>query len=297
MTAAERAALLSQWIKPSSNDEVAQQDRAQRMVTDAIRASPTLSGVNKRIYAKGSYANNTNVRRDSDVDIVVECHECIYFDYDSSVKPVPTTAGPYEGPWTQQLWRAAVCAALTDSFGAVDTSGHIAFKIDAVPGSRPKIDVVPSFHYRRYLDAATLRWYDGSCVYPTSGARIVNWPAQQLDNGRAKNDATGRRYKNYVRALKNCENVLAGTDALEHLASYFMECLIWNVEDSTLRSGDLDAGFRATLIELWAGLKDGAAHTEWVEPNRLKWLFRGPKDWSVAQGRDLVLRTWQMLEY
>jgi predicted Zn-dependent protease len=27
------------------------------------------------IYAKGSYANNTNVRRDSDVDIVVENRE------------------------------------------------------------------------------------------------------------------------------------------------------------------------------------------------------------------------------
>jgi tRNA nucleotidyltransferase (CCA-adding enzyme) len=33
-----------------------------------------------RVYAKGSYANNTNVRRDADVDIAVEWNETIKVD-------------------------------------------------------------------------------------------------------------------------------------------------------------------------------------------------------------------------
>ncbi|MGO9903253.1 MAG: nucleotidyltransferase domain-containing protein [Solirubrobacteraceae bacterium] len=85
MTAGERAALLSTWIKPSSDNE-AEQDPAERMVKDAIANWQALSGVSRRIYAKGSYANDNN-RRDSDIDIVVECHDCSYYDFASGVTP------------------------------------------------------------------------------------------------------------------------------------------------------------------------------------------------------------------
>ena len=37
---------------------------------------PAFAGVSRRIYATGSSPNNTTVRIDSDVDIVVEHHEC-----------------------------------------------------------------------------------------------------------------------------------------------------------------------------------------------------------------------------
>ena len=95
----------------------------------------------------------------------------------------------------------------------------------------------------------------GSCVWPKTGlTKIVNWPDQQLANGRAKNQRTGQRYKNYVRALKNAENVLVKAGTIKAKPSYLMECLVWNVADSTLKSGTLDVGFRATLVELWQGL-------------------------------------------
>ena len=113
MTAATREALLSQWIKPSSDSEKIQQDRAERMVRDAIDAHPDLRDVDKRIYTKGSYPNNTNVRRDSDVDVVVELHECIYYDYKPGVTPPkPSLGSPYQGPWTPRLWRAEINRAL-----------------------------------------------------------------------------------------------------------------------------------------------------------------------------------------
>lgn len=67
MSESERGDLLSRWIKPSSEDEHVQQDRAQRMVTDAVKRHDTLKTASLHIYTKGSYANNTNVRRDSDV--------------------------------------------------------------------------------------------------------------------------------------------------------------------------------------------------------------------------------------
>lgn len=300
MTAADRGALLSTWIKPSSDDEQTQQDRAQRMVTNAVKAHEPLKTASLHVYAKGSYANNTNVRRDSDVDIVVECQACNYYDYMPGQEPTTLVGTPYEGEWTPGKLRDEVTTALNNAFGssAVDSSGKIALVVAAVPGSRPSIDVVPSFDYFLYDDLQRNSSRRGSCVWPKTGlTKIVNWPDQQLANGREKNQRTGQRYKNYVRALKNAENVLVKAGIIGAKPSYLMECLVWNVADSTMMSGTLDDGFRGTLVELWQGLADDGDYTEWTEPNDIKYLFRNGQKWSRSDAKEIVLETWRYLDY
>jgi predicted nucleotidyltransferase len=61
---------------PASATEEAERDRTEKRIRDAIRASTEISP-SVRVYAKGSYANGTNVRRNADVDIAVEYHETI----------------------------------------------------------------------------------------------------------------------------------------------------------------------------------------------------------------------------
>jgi hypothetical protein len=301
MSSTQRDALLSDWIKPSSNDEKTQQDRAERMVRTAIERCNVIDMRDVSIYTKGSYPNNTNVRRDSDVDVVVEQNGCQYYGYwDGQPRPENHTS-PYQGPWTPRTWRAAVNDALVDYFGAasVDATGRVAINISAVAGSRPSADVVPSFDYVRYDDPSDRTSHEGSCVFPTDGGdKIVNWPQQQLDNGRAFNRITGSRYKNFVRALKNAENTLAAGGIIDNLPSYFMECLVWNVPTSILTSGfTLSGGFKATLQWLYHGLDDGSAQSDWEEPNKLKWLFKGHQKWSVADGKSLIAETWNYLGY
>jgi hypothetical protein len=291
MRKSERSALLSTWIKPSSATEQDQQDRAERMVKAAIAASAELKGVSLATYTKGSYPNNTNVRQDSDVDVVVELQACSYYDGTH-----PGAPSRYKGPWTPQVWREAVVRSLVEHFGAseVDSTGRIAINVRAKSGSRPSADVVPSFNYNRYDSAAT---HSGSCVFPRDGsAKVVNWPDQQLANGKTKNAACGQRYKAYVRALKNSENHLSGAGTIADLPSYFMECLVYNVPNQILQTGDLDAGWRATLAALWGQL-DGSGFDTMVEPNELKWLFKGTQKWSVADGKSLVLATWKLFGY
>lgn len=118
-----------------------------------------------------------------------------------------------------------------------------------------------------------------------------------MTNGWIKNSATGQRYKNYVRTLKNAENVLVMTGTISELPSYFMECLVYNVPDPTLALGSLDQAFQETLRWLYLGVQDGSAYQEWVEPNRCKWLFKGTQKWSVDDARTLVLKTWNYLGY
>ena len=303
LSSTQRNAVLSSWIKPSSDDEKTQQDRAERLVRAAIDESDEIDNGQVEIYTKGSYPNNTNVRRDSDVDVVVELHACFYAAPKSGVtllNPGPTT--PYTGQWTPTKWRAAVKTAMVNYFGAssVDASGKVAINIGAVAGSRPSADVVPSFLYYRYEDAYKQEKNQGSCVFPSDGGdMIVNWPEQQLQNGRTLNTTTGGRYKNFVRALKNAENTLVAEGSLDSLPSYFMECLVYNVPASTLSSGsNLAAGFQSTLAYLWNHLDDGsAAARDWVEPNYMKWLFKGHQKWTVGQAKDLVLLTYSHLGY
>lgn len=298
MSERERDDLLSRWSKPSSEDEQTQQDRAQRMVTDAVKSHDPLKTASLYVYAKGSYPNNTNVRRDSDVDIVVECHACQYYDYMPGQEPPSAHGTPYTGEWTPSKLRSEVSTALTKAFGTagVDTTGKIALVVAAVAGSRPSIDVVPSFDYFLYNDPQRASSRCGSCVWTTSGNKIVNWPDQQLINGRAKNQSTGSRYKYFVRALKNAENLLVEADTIKPKPSYLMECLVWNVVDATLKTGNLSQGFRATLVELWQGLdKNGYDH--WTEPNNVKYLFRSDQKWSVDDAKEVVLATWRYLGY
>ncbi|MGV8883831.1 MAG: hypothetical protein ACOH19_16915 [Rhodoglobus sp.] len=297
MNKTDRSALLSSWIKPSSDNEKDKQERATRMVQEGISAHAALDGASYKIYAKGSYRNNTNVRRDSDVDIVVELQECFYYEFAPGVtRPTPTVS-PYSGGWTRESWRAEVLGALQRKFpGEVDASGKIAINIAEKPGSRPSIDVVPSYQYRWFTDASMTLYATGSTVWTTDMTQVVNWPQQQFDNGVAKNTATGSRYKNFVRVLKHAENTLAADGKIDEMPSYFMECLIYNVDNLVLQSGDLDAGFKATLADLYARL-NAEPDSRMVEPNDIKYLFRASQKWTTEMGRKLVEQTWSYLGY
>ncbi len=297
MNRADRATLLSSWIKPSSDNEKDQQERALRMVQEAISAHDAISDTVYKIYAKGSYRNNTNVRRDSDVDIVVEMQECFYYDYADGV-PIPrSTPSPYSGGWTPASWRAEIVKALESKFpGEVDSSGNIAINVAEKQGSRPSIDIVPSYQYRWYYDEKLVRYETGSAVWTKASERVVNWPHQQYNNGVAKNTATGGRYKYFVRALKNAENTLAAAGTIDAMPSYFMECLIYNVDNQSLQTGDLEQGFKATLQSLYKRLND-EPDTRMLEPNDIKFLFHSAQKWTISMAMQLVEETWKYLGY
>jgi tRNA nucleotidyltransferase (CCA-adding enzyme) len=66
---------LSGWTGPSSETEQDKQERTERMIRQAVDNHPAFKNCSPSVFAKGSYANNTNVKLDSGVDIAVQCHE------------------------------------------------------------------------------------------------------------------------------------------------------------------------------------------------------------------------------
>lgn len=244
---------LAGWTGPSSTTEQEKQERTERMIREAISAYGAFVDCDLKIYTKGSYANNTNVRSDSDVDIAVQCQELFYWG--EAAPGTHVTTSPYRGIWTAGKFRAEVLAAVRAKFpGQVDASGSAALRIRSGT-ARAEADVVLCFDYRYYTTPN--KYVMGSRVVKTNGALITNYPEQHLRNGRLKNKETSLRYKKIVRILKRVENSMATAHTNKELPSYFIESLVYNVPNSILIGPDWTGSVRraiAHILTMLAGM-------------------------------------------
>lgn len=252
------------WTAPSSSSEQEKQERTERMIREAIDAHGPFRGCGLRIYAKGSYANNTNVRADSDVDVAVEVTECQYWE-EATPGAHPAT-GPCKGNWTPEKLRSELAAALKAKFaGQVDDSASTAIKIHS-GSARVDADVVPCFSYAYYFSPSSIR--HGTKIFKKDGGTIINYPAQQLENGNAKNLRTNYAYKKGARLLKRVENAMAEARSFRELPSYFVECLAYNCPDAAFLALSWTAVLRAMLVHIWDSLQaeePAQENVRWVE--------------------------------
>jgi hypothetical protein len=287
---------LSGWTGPSSDTEQEKQERTERMIRDAINDHPGFKGCDRSVYAKGSYANNTNVRTDSDVDIAVQCHEATYWDEGSAGAHPPGQS--YSGIWTPAKLRSELEAALKAKFpGQVDSTGSTAFRIHSST-SRVDADVVPCFDYRYYSSSVIFR--EGTKVFKKNGSTLINYPQQQIVNGKEKNRLTNYYYKKAVRIMKRVENVMY-TKGIHHaVPSFFVECLVYQCPNDILLRSTWTETIRGVIGHIWVGLEGNEPSTEserWLEVNECKYLFGTSQAWSRKDGRDFALAAWKYLGY
>lgn len=285
---------LTGWTGPSSTTERDKQDRTERMIKDAINAHPAFQTMSRKVYAKGSYANNTNVRADSDVDIAVECTDVFF--YDKSSPDLGASITPYSGEWTPQKLRSELIAALRAKFGSnVDTSGSTAIQIHS-SSARVEADVVPCFEYRYYYSDTS--WVEGARVYKTDGTHVENYSALQLTNGRAKNTRTNQSYKKTVRILKRLENAMVANDSHREVPSFFIECLAYNCPDTLFMASTWKETIEGVLAHIYNSLdrtETEDANGRWLEVNETKFLFHDSQKWSRKDARDFAYAGWNYL--
>lgn len=279
---------LSGWTGPSSDTEQDKQDRTERMIRQAIDSHEAFNNCSLKVYAKGSYANNTNVRSDSDVDIAVECTEALYWEESEKSNHTPGT--PYEGVWTPAKLRAELLSAMEAKFpGQVDSSGTTAIQINS-NSARVDADVVPCFSFRYYMKASSR---DGTKIFKTDGSNIVNYPVQQKENGIAKNKRTGYAYKKGARLLKRIENAMAEDGTFRELPSFFMECLAYNCPDNVFSYSTWTECLRAMLLHIWNNLQgDEPTSGRWLEVNECFFLFHKKQKWTREDGREFAKAAW-----
>lgn len=288
------------WGGAPSQTEREKCENAERAVRKAIDASKKLSTKTIEVFVQGSYANRTNVRQDSDVDICVLYKDAFFPDYSMSHGLTGAALGFGDGHYPYSEFKNDLQTALKSYFGADSvTRGNKACDIHANT-YRIDADVVPCFEHRRYLGTVESHWYEsGTHLIPDKGAEIINWPRQNYDNGVAKNDATGRRFKAVVRILKRLryEMIANGHKVAEPIPSYLLECLAWNVPKECFGHDEYRADVRHAIAHLWNETRTVEQCKEWGEINELKYLFHAVQPWTREQVNSFLDAAWNYIGY
>lgn len=230
------------WAKPGAKTTAKQTCDAVRA---ALEASPALMARDPDIFLQGSYRNATNIRGDSDVDIVCMLGTQWIAGLD---RLSPTEVQRYrdatvDATYGHTQFVTDVEAALVAAFGrAAVTVKNKCIKIEG-NGHRLDADVVPAHQYREYVSVPNYpraTYIEGVQIRPRSGGSILNFPKHHIANGQDKNQQTDGRYKDTVRQYKNMLAEAVRDNVLDagQVPGYFTECLLSNVPDRLLSSAD-----------------------------------------------------------
>jgi Nucleotidyltransferase domain len=245
------------------------------------------------IYLQGSYRNDTNIRGDSDVDVVVELNST--WSQDLS-RLTAYEMGLYHKTYSSAtyLWedfRADVLEALKDYFGRKSVSeGNKCLKVAGSSGRLPADVLVCHEHreYRRFYNAYDQQYVEGVKFWTRKERReVVNFPKVHYENGVKKNSAwrTNGAYKPTVRIFKNARTYLSQRGVIrDDLApSYFLECLLYNAPDGAF-SGTHHQTFLNVLNWLYS-----ADLSSLPCQNEQTFLFGPtPEQWNTTDARELV---------
>lgn len=299
--------IFSTWAKPPSETEEEKASNAARMINDAIRVSPALSGKNFEVYASGSYRNNTNTRAESDIDVAVVLKEVFFHELPADGSLTKEMFGWTDAKYGLTDFRDDVGRALTTRFGTSGVKvGDKAFDIHE-NSYRLDADVGVFVEHRRYTGAKNP---DGSWFFHSGvemrprgdpSRRIINWHQRHYDEGVARNTATGRRFKRIVRILKRLREDMkangsqSGKTTANEMPSFLIECLAFNAADACFNKRE-DSYFddvAAVVKELWNVTGDATRASKLLEVSKMKWLFGSGNQWKPEKAREFLLAAWQ----
>jgi hypothetical protein len=184
-----------------------------------------------KIFIQGSYANNTNVRKESDVDVAIVQEEVFLPNYRAGI--TGSMYGFSDAPTPYRIFKDEVQDCLIFKFG---TDVERKDKSIKVHGNlyRKDADTVPCRRHRDYSNDFQIKegnYIGGIVIYPDSGGIIINYPEQHIANGRTKNNDTNYYYKKMVRIIKTIRNIMDDNhySSSTKVTSFGLESLLWNI--------------------------------------------------------------------
>ncbi len=184
-----------------------------------------------KIFVQGSYANNTCVRNESDVDIAVVREDIYEYAFGSTFSSSSTNRID-----EAKKLKDAVERALRNAFPYQVKRGNKSIKVDGNT-YRKQSDVVPCvsmhYYYRSHLQDYVTH-HDGVIIFADDGTIVKNFPKQHIINGKIKNKNTNYYYKKMVRIMKKMRYLMSdcGYNYANEVSSFGLESLVWNIPDS-----------------------------------------------------------------
>ncbi len=196
------------------------------------------------VYLQGSYANSTNIRVDSDIDVVVQLNSTFspgIHRLNDFQKSLFELAYPTNATYNWPELRRDVISALVEYFGIskIKTDGNKSLKLIG-DTNVSNADIVPCLQYRNYnsFDLANKDDYVEGMRFWTmrENTQIINYPKIHKTKGEDKNaqHRTNEMYKDIVRVVKNIRRRLIDELGFDNkkAPSYFIESAIYNAPDT-----------------------------------------------------------------
>lgn len=286
---------LSTWAKQGSIDLSSRTYASVRSALEHSTNSPISHLISSgviNIRLQGSYANDTNIRGDSDVDVIVEYTNTFHSNkhelppQDLYVHEQTYSVASYQ--WKDL--RGDVITALQKYFGndTVDTTGNKSLKI-LKNSNRLRSDVVPVVSYRRYAyfkDGTNHEKEKGVAFYHmTTKQEIINYPDYHKDNGVTKHANTTEWFKPTVRIFKNMVSYLIDRGVLtkEIAPSYFVQCLIYNTPNNLFGQN-----YQTTIVDVLNYLSTANLEIFKCQNERHNLFDTGDTFWNTTDARTTI---------
>lgn len=286
------------WVAQGSVDA---SSRTYASVKTAIDRSTELQKINYEVFLQGSYANSTNTRGDSDVDVVVMLTSTFMPEISrlSSAEQQRYESARIPGTTSSLDFRAMVERALRNYYdeGLIDPKNKC-IKVKKRAGY-VDADVVPAMQQRlltSYPSTHDATFIEGIAITPLQGSRIVNYPKEHRENGRLKNRAAGENYKATVRQVKKLRRkaVSLGLLGPDVAPGYLLECLVSNVPNEYFVNDPSDR-----LIRVMAHLQnlsaDGLHRSMWSGDRIHKLFATDPGDHNQYTAERILRVLWDLL--
>lgn len=215
-----------------------------------------------KLLVQGSYANNTNVRLESDVDIAVIQEDVFVTNYRSSASD--HNYGFSVSEYSFKQYKQDIYDILVERFG--QDSVEWKNKCLSIEGNSYRMDTdsVPARRFRDYTNDysnSEQNFVGGIKIFSDKGEVITNYPEQHIKNGRSKNNTTNRFYKKNVRIIKRLRYIMIehGMRLSSLPSSFYLESLLWNIPDYKYTS-------EASYLERFQGILN---YLMYISPNEL----------------------------
>jgi len=187
------------------------------------------------VFLQGSYGNDTNIYKESDVDVVIRLDSIFTYDIASLVaaeKEAFKITHP-NATYTHKNFREDVLAVLYERFGEDVVLGAKAVVINQ-RHTRRKTDILIATQHRRYSRFTAVgndQQVTGISFHKSDGTRVANYPKQHRESLAAKNQATAEWFRHLVRIFKNARQKLVDDRLIGAgiAPSYYLEGLLFNV--------------------------------------------------------------------
>ena len=253
-----------------------------------------------KLFIQGSYANNTNVRTQSDVDIAVVQEDVFTTEYRPASSAYPQSDKDYDfyvATPEAKSFKDEVQECLEKKFGTDVERKNKSIKIHGNT-YRKDADSVPCRRYRDYRNdyrKDVNNYIPGIIIIPDHGDQIINYPEQHIANGRKKNNDTNRYYKKMVRIIKKMRYLMydCGYSEAEKVSSFGLESLLWNLPNSLfMKYGTYRYEFGA-IVEYLFTHKDELSF--YKEANGIKLLC--PAITDVINYKNFIDELFKFYEY